>query len=206
MNRLKLATSILLLCAAAFSNSGGRSSAGGARDYSTLGKDPRRDTAKARELNTKAVKLIENGDWKDAEAMLKKALQADVTFGPAHNNLGNVYFQTRQLYLAAWEYQYASQLMPYHPEPRNNLGLVFEAVGKLDEAVQAFDGAREIEPDNPQFLGNSARARFRRGDRDQELKDLLQKLILRDHRPEWILWAHEQLVMLDQNDETREIP
>ena len=95
-------------------------------------------------------------------AEVRSALEADVTFGPAHNNLGRVYYHQGQLYLDAWEFQYAIKLMPYQPEPKSNLGLVLEAANKLDEAIKNYDEAMNLEPENPQFLGNDARARARR--------------------------------------------
>src|SRR4029453_19576722 len=110
------------------------------------------------------------------EAELKSALAADVMCGPAHNNLGKVYYHQHKLYLAAWEFQYAMKLMPNVPEPRNNLGLVFESAGKLDDAVASYDEARGLEPDNVQFIGNLARARVRRGDDDAGVRDLLRQL------------------------------
>ena len=50
------------------------------------------------------------------------------------------------------------KLMPNQPEPLNNLGLVFEATGKLDEATDSYTKAVTLEPDNVQALGNLARA------------------------------------------------
>src|ERR1700722_3903999 len=86
--------------------------------YQTVAKDPRRDTDLARKLTAQAIDSIDQSKWPDAEALLKKALDADVTFGPAHNNLGTVYMYQNNLYLAAWEFQYAAKLMPYQPEPK----------------------------------------------------------------------------------------
>jgi Flp pilus assembly protein TadD len=119
-----------------------------------------------------------------------------VMYGPGHNNLGKVYYHQSKLYLAAWEFQYAAKLMPNVPEPRNNLGLVFESAGKLDDAVGSYGEAMRLEPDNVQFIGNLARARVRRGDRDGEVRELLGKLVLRETRPRWAEWAREQLSAL----------
>ena len=55
---------------------------------------------------------MEKSDYDAAEAALKAALTADVMFGPAHNNLGKVYFHKGELYLAAREFDYAMKLMP----------------------------------------------------------------------------------------------
>ena len=167
-----------------------------ARDYQTRQDDPRRDTALARQDNAKAADLIDAGDDAAAEKLLRDALTADIEFGPAHNNLGKVYFRQGKLYLAAWEFQYAAKLMPNQPEPRNNLGLVFEQVGKLDDAVKYYGQAMGMEPDNGQFIGNLARARVRRGDGGGEVRELLDKLVLRDDRPAWVAWARRRLALM----------
>jgi Tfp pilus assembly protein PilF len=167
-----------------------------ASGYQTIAKDPRRDTDQARVFTSKAVLLIDQSKWSDAESALQKALDADITFGPAHNNLGSVYLHQENLYQAAWEFQYAVKLMPSQPEPKNNLGLVLEAAGKLDDAIANYDQAMAIEPNNPQFVGNAARARARRGDKDAKSRDLLNRLLAIDNRPDWIQWAREKLVFM----------
>lgn len=167
-------------------------------DYQTVGNAPRRDTAAASRQNEAALRFMTANDWPAAEQALRRALSQDVMFGPAHNNLGLVYFHQDQLYLAAWEFQYAIKLMPSHPEARNNLGLVFEAGGKLDQAVDSYEQAVKLEPDNPQFVGNDARARVRRGDTDKQVRTLLDKLASLDTRPEWVAWARERLALVKQ--------
>jgi Flp pilus assembly protein TadD len=98
--------------------------------------------------------------------------------------------------------------MPYQPQPRSNLGLALEAAGKLDEAVDNYDQALKIEPDNPQFVGNDARARIRRGDRDTMVKQLLAKLVTVDTRPDWLQWARQRLVLMSTSPSTepQELP
>jgi Flp pilus assembly protein TadD len=170
---------------------------GGARRsqtaYRTIAEDLGRDTDRAKLDNARAVELIEARQWPGAEKSLKSALTADVTFGPAHNNLGKVYFHTGRYYLAAWEFKYATKLMPFQPEPKNNLAMVLEAVGKLDDAVERYDEALAMEPENPELVGNAARARVRRGDSDARVRELLSQLILHDTRPDWVEWARERL-------------
>lgn len=175
--------------------------------YRTIPAEPGRDTDKAREqtdlgvavLNGAKANLADGGDEADyledlaqAEAHFRSALEADIMYGPAHNNLGQIYYLQERYYEAAWEFQYAAQLMPHRPIPRNNLGLVFEATGQLDKAEEHYTLALEAEPDNPEFLGNLARAKVRRGERSQELLDLLQQIVMKDSRPEWRIWAEEQ--------------
>jgi Tfp pilus assembly protein PilF len=154
------------------------------------------DTARARDQNNRAFELIKQGKYAPAEELLKKAVAADVMYGPARNNLGLVYYHTNRLYLAAWEFENAIRLMPHQPEPRNNLGLVLERAGQLAPAAESYAQARDIEPDNPEFLANLARAKVRHGDRDSETKKLLEDLVLKDPRPQWNDWARMNLLRI----------
>lgn len=159
-----------------------------------------RDTARAEKLTHRGVKYVDRGELEKAEAAFEKAIEADMMFGPAHNNLGQVYLQQKKLYAAAWEFQYAIKLMPRRPEPRNNLGIVFETAGKLDQAVDAYEKAQELEPDCAEFIGNHARARIKRGDRNGTTRRLLEELIMRDTRPTWVTWAQEKLAFMNDQD------
>src|SRR5687768_470722 len=189
------------VAAAATPGCGGRRArddgGGRAAGYDTPAGGSRGDSDAARRENARAVQLMDGGDFAEAEAVLKDALSADVMFGPAHNNLGKVYYHQGDLYRAAWEFQYAAKLMPHQPEPLNNLGLVFESAGKLDEAVESYGKAVGAEPDNAQFIGNLARARVRRGDDGEDVRELLSKLVMRETRPDWADWARRTLSRLE---------
>ncbi|HUY31659.1 MAG TPA: tetratricopeptide repeat protein [Pirellulales bacterium] len=167
----------------------------GRLDYRTVKADPNHDTDRAKLENQRAIKFIEKGKTERAEAALQQALIADVGYGPAHNNLGKLYYTQGNLYLSAWEFEYAGRLMPRRPECQNNLGLVYESAGKLDEAINCYALAHETDPKNAAFMGNLARAKFRRGDNDPELADLLNDLQFFDSRPDWVRWAGEQLAL-----------
>lgn len=165
--------------------------------YQTVAKEPHRDAEFARQENARAVALMDKSDDTAAETALKAALNADIMCGPAHNNLGKVYFRQGKLYLAAWEFQYAMKLMPNQSEPPNNLGLVFEAVGKLDDAADSYGKAVALAPENVQALGNLARAKVRRGDGDGDVRALLERLVLRDERADWLAWERKTLARLE---------
>jgi Flp pilus assembly protein TadD len=161
---------------------------------------PRQNTDTARAENDRAFELLKSAKYDQAEQALKRAMAADVMFGPARNNLGLVYYHQDKLYAAAWEFQNAIKLMPHQSEPRNNLGLVLEKAGKLEGAAEAYSKAREMEPDNPEYLGNLARARIRHGDRDEQTRKLLEELVLKDDRPEWRDWAQLNLLRMRRGD------
>jgi len=173
-------------------------------NYQTVTDDPRRNTELASQLNAKGLEELKERDYAKAEKRFKEALQADMFFGPAHNNLGFVYYEQQKYYLAAWEFDYARKLMPHKPDPKHNLGMVMEAVGKLDEAVAHYEEALRVAPDDHETIANLARTLARRDknhDKNPEknrdrLRELLHEIILKDHRPEWVTWAKDYLVIL----------
>ena len=104
------------------------------------------------------------------------------------------FYLTERLYLAAWEFEYAIKLMPDRVEPINNLGMVYEEVGKLEKAIEMYSMAYTIDPQNPEVIGNLTRCSLRRGDSVEQVRPLLEDLVFLDSRPEWVDWAKEQLV------------
>ena len=189
---------IVLLLLLLSAGAGGCRSGGAGDKNDIIVANGRRDTERARREHERAFQFIREGKYDEAEKACKRALRADIMFGPSHNNLGLVYYHQGKLYAAAWEFQNAIKLMPYQPEPRNNLGLVFERAGKINDAAEAYGKAREIQPENPEYLGNLARATVRTGERDDEARRLLEEVVLKDDRPDWRDWA--RLTLLRMHD------
>lgn len=154
-----------------------------------------RDSEAAGRHHRHGVHALRKGRPEHAEEAFRKALKADDEYAPAHNNLGLLYYDRRDLPAAACSFQRAIDLKPDRPEPWNNLGLTFEAAGKLDEAIRAFDSAHKLAPGDPNYLGNLVRARLERGDPGPQVRPLLEQLVFVDTRPEWIHWAHDQLAL-----------
>jgi tetratricopeptide (TPR) repeat protein len=170
-----------------------------ATEYVTVASDSDVDASEARKLYDKARKEMakqvgeEKCDLPTVEKLLQQALASDVRFGPAHHSLGVLYFWQNKLYLAAWEFEYAARLMPDRFEPLNNLGLVYEAAGKLEQAKMYYSLARQKGELQPQVIGNQARIAMRSGQTVDDIRPLLEDVVATDSRPEWRHWAKEQL-------------
>src|SRR5271170_1430372 len=78
----------------------------------------------------------------------------------------------------------------------NTLGMVFEAGGKWDQAIDAYNDGLKLDPDNESIIANLARARLRRGDSGDEVRRLLEVVASRDDRPEWTQWAGQALIRM----------
>jgi Tfp pilus assembly protein PilF len=155
--------------------------------------DPRRNTPLAKQLTAQGANLLGQEKYEEAEAKLKEAVEADLFYGPAHNNLGLAHFHQQEFYDAAWQLQQAADLMPTQAEPRNNLGLVFEAVGKLRQAAEAYQKALALEPEAIEPLRHLARTLIRQNRLDAETRQLLEKLVMKETDPAWRNWAESLL-------------
>lgn len=168
-------------------------------DYRTIPLDTQRDTEEAEKEHSKGLTVLhryiegKNANLGNAEKHFQKALVADVTFGPAHNSLGLVYYFQHKLYLAAWEFEYAAKVMPERVEPIYNLGLVYEAAGNLERAIEYYETALAMAPQDPAVLGSMITAQLRLGSSVEELQPMLQQLLFLDSRQDWVTWAEQQL-------------
>lgn len=126
-----------------------------------------------------------------AEKLFQEALEEDVSFGPAHNNLGLLYLSRHQLYLAAWEFEYAANLMPDLVEPIVNQGLAYETAEQIDRAIEFYRRAHMQNPHHTIALASLTRALVKQDGDPGEIGYLLDELIMHDTRQEWVTWAKE---------------
>ncbi len=169
------------------------------RGYETISAEVEADTEMAAKKNHQAIKAIHKDNWAAARKDIDLALIADVNHAPSHNTLGQIYYQEKNLYLAAWEYEFAIRLSPSVPEYHNNLGLVYEAADRLKDAEQQYSEAIVLEPQNYHFVSNYAKIRIRQGELNPETRRLLEEVVYLDPRPEWKDWAQQQLTQSHLN-------
>jgi len=188
MLRLGLILILILLCVCGCASNRTKT-----LNYETIKANPKRDPDAAARLNKQGLDALSRGRLERAESLFKEALIRDVDYGPAHNNLGRLYFDQGKHYLAAWEFEYAAKVMPNRGEPYNNLGMVMERVGKMEQAIEAYETAYSHCPNNPEVVGNLARAWWCHDKDNPKTLELLEKLVFVDTRPEWVSWAKEQI-------------
>ncbi len=117
------------------------------------------------ELYTKSIELCPTAEaytyrgWayhgmgriEDAIAECLRAIEVDPTFGNPYNDIG-AYLIEKQDFDDAIEWLEKAKLAPRY-EPRHfpfmNLGRVYAAKGMVMRAIEEFEGALEIEPDEP---------------------------------------------------------
>ncbi len=163
----------------------------GSIPYSTQAANGAAINVKAQQENRHGIAAFNGGRLLKAEEHFRAALEEDIGFGPAHNNLGQIYLARHQLYLAAWEFEYAANLMPDLPDPFVNQGLAYETGEQIDRAIEIYRDALDRFPQNPNAIASLARALIKQDADPYEIAGLLDELIMRDGRPEWVIWAKE---------------
>lgn len=116
--------------------------------YRTIRPIPTRDSQTAKEANERGLQHIENESFDLAEAAFRDALRADVGYASAHNNLGLVLLEKKKFYESALEFKFASKLNPKATEPILNLGRLYETIGWKNAAINQYNKALEIHPEN----------------------------------------------------------
>ncbi|MCP4589427.1 MAG: tetratricopeptide repeat protein [bacterium] len=166
--------------------------------YETLSEPQARNALLAQQLNDRGLVHVEQGDWESAEQTFREALEADLFYPAAHNNLALCLVHEKRFYEASWEFTWASKLAPHSAEPRNNLGLVLEQVGRLDQARDCYEQALGIDPDNIEVMGHLARVYVKSGEEDGKLHELLEELALGGNEQGWDVWARSQLLRIGE--------
>ena len=143
-----------------------------------------RNATRAEQLTRRAVEAMDastadNASEKDAEALLREALAADLYHGPAHNNLGVVFLRQGKLYEAANEFEWARKLMPGNPDPRFNLALTLERTVRVDEALAMYPTALEVQAEHLPSMQGLARLQIRRRKTDARTDGLLREIAFR---------------------------
>ena len=61
---------------------------------------------------------------------------------------------------AIFRWQHILRIEPQNAKVHNNLGVAYEAVGKIDEAIKAYERATELEPENKFYRFNYRKCRM----------------------------------------------
>lgn len=172
--------------------------------------ETKQNTARANRLTYAGIRSLNKGEIDLAAKRFREAVEADFAYGPAHNNLGLMHYEQGNLYQAVMAFEQAREFMPNDPAVVYNLGLALESAGRIDEALDLYYTATEMDQANPNFLGNLVRLRVRMGEQDEELLQQLEDLVLIETRPDWRRWADSQLgltmnLALDRGPETPDL-
>lgn len=93
------------------------------------------------------------GQFDEAIELCKKAICIDSKFGNPFNDIGSYLIQKSQFEDAIPWLQEAKLKPKYEPRhfPYVNLGRIYSELGRIDEAIEEFEGALEFAPGHPEI-------------------------------------------------------
>lgn len=103
-------------------------------------------SASARAYYLTAVIALQQGEQDEAKKDFLQAIKHDPSFGPAHLDLGKLYFQSKQWRSAETEFQAAHKLGDATGNAEYGLGLALVADSRTAEAIPHFTAAVQLIP------------------------------------------------------------
>lgn len=125
--------------------------------------------------------------WRDSRALFERALAVTEGNWIAHNNLGLVYLERRELDRARQHFESAAHLRPSFVQARFNLALALEGAAQFPQAVEAYRAALAVRPGHPESLARLAGLARAEGQGEEALA-LLEQAIQANpgHAPSWV--------------------
>jgi tetratricopeptide (TPR) repeat protein len=93
-------------------------------------------------------------------------------------------------------YQKAGALDPTYATPQNDIGIILEEQGRLEEALRAYRQALAVSPNSLEAHANLAMLYERLGQQEQAIAHWLKRYQLGDPYDPWTARAEERLVAL----------
>jgi Flp pilus assembly protein TadD len=94
-----------------------------------------------------AERHLDAGEWGEAEAALRRAVETAPTSAVAHSKLGVALVHQRRLDDAERSFAKAIAVDPAYAPAWSNLGNVYRETGRIQEALQAYERAVAADPD-----------------------------------------------------------
>jgi len=139
--------------------------------------------------------------YRNSRVLFERALAVTSHNWLAHNNLGIVYLERREMTDAAAHFREAVRLRPAMVEARYNLGLSLEGQSAFDEAIEVYRSLLRDHPGHPPSLLRLSLLARATGDA-AEARSLLEQVVESEPRnaPAWLALAR---MLLEEGDVDR---
>ncbi|MDR1167874.1 MAG: tetratricopeptide repeat protein [Heliobacteriaceae bacterium] len=147
-----------------------------------------------------AYVCVKTNDMDRAEKMLKKVIELNPGFAPAHKDLGVIYLQRRQFDYAKDEFAKAVQTAPDNFDVLFEYANFFQATADFQKADEFYQKALAVEPGNVDALGFSALNKIHTKDFDTALAQV-EKAIEAVHDDSFLYYIAGRLKYLKRQFE-----
>jgi len=134
----------------------------------------------------------DKGDLKAARRHVRAAIAAYDRNAEAWMLLGLIEYQEDRVFEAASSFHRASVLAPDRYEPLYNIGILLESFGRYKQAIETYQAALKLSPGQLEVMENLARCYVRTNSNLDEAKDLIDRSLLTEQRPQWRQWLSAQ--------------
>ena len=145
------------------------------------------------ELCRKAQDACEKHDVPRARVLLNRAVTEDSRNTYAWMALGSLEFDQENMYEAAQAFHQAARLEPTRYEPHFNIGTVLESVGRYSQAINEYEAALKLAPNQVEVMENLARCYIKANVKLDKARELVNRALRSEYRIEWIRWLQQQL-------------
>jgi Flp pilus assembly protein TadD len=149
------------------------------------------------------VDAYDEGDLKAARKHVCDAIAAYDRNAEAWMLLGLIEHQEDRVFEAASSFHRASMLAPDRYEPLYNIGILLESFGRYTQAIETYQAALKLSPGQLEVMENLARCYVRTNSHLHEAKDLIDRSLLTERRPQWRHWLSAQSEQLARGKDGR---
>lgn len=152
------------------------------------------------EFFARGVELEDDpGSQEEAIAAYHRVLEIDSNFAPAHINLGTIYYNAQDYYLAEFHYRKAIECDSRYALAYFDLGNVLDETGRIPDAIQAYKAALSLAPTYADAHYNIALAYERTREQRKALVHW-QAYVKLDGVGPWSVHAKNQIRRILDND------
>jgi tetratricopeptide (TPR) repeat protein len=150
----------------------------------------------ALELFEQAMTEYKSSHRDKALSLLKQAVDKDSRNAQVWMQIGVIEYERNSYYESARAFHRASRLVPTRYEPYFNLGTVYEMTSQFTQAIESYKKALEMAPDQTEVMENLIRCYIRTNQNLDQAKELINRVLICEHRPEWRTWLEKEALRL----------
>ena len=154
-------------------------------EYSPKAKVVSDERAKAQYYNNVGVEHLQSGDTDRAIAYFKKGVVTAPELDYVWSNLGTAYGRLDELIASEGAFKTALDINSRNWSAINNLALVYQKMGRIEEATRQLHGIERFRMRNPYYRFELSEHAYQQGDYDEAISHLRKAIALKSDEHEF---------------------